>query len=181
MPPPIRRHTYNSSYSSTHVYSELWGRSITKNSRHSVAHIMQASFSLECSSLPPTRTFLALVVVPFALELAVPVPGAGGGPAEMKTSTIHSYHTLRSSVLRHIVTRSSDASGTVSGTCGWGVVLVSGIVWNCVGRVECYVMIAVGMEMKGDEMEWDWSVRRRGIYSVEWGRMWIVPVSWRQM
>lgn len=65
----------------------------------------------------------------------VAVPG-GGAPAEMNTSTIHSYQTLRSSVLRHIVTRSSEASGTVSGTCEI-VVLVSGIAlcgggWNVV-------------------------------------------------
>lgn len=80
-------------------------------------HIKQASFSVECSSLPPTRIFLGLVavaVVPLVFELAP------AGVLVMKTSTIHSYHTLRSSVLRHIVTRSSDASGTVSGTYAVG-------------------------------------------------------------
>jgi hypothetical protein len=61
-------------------------------------HIRHPFLRLECSSDMATLIFLPLT--------------------RMKTSTIHSYHTLRSSVWRHMLTSTSALSGMLMGVCG---------------------------------------------------------------
>src|SRR6202012_6278066 len=104
--------------------------SLTLAAPCSLHYIKQASFSEECKSLPPMRIFLLFRNAPAVALLASAEPVATGGAARpfpvpvssvpdfwvgardkggaavgrfAYTSTSHSYQTLRSSVLRHIV------------------------------------------------------------------------------
>lgn len=100
-------------------------------SRFSLAYIRHPSLMLECRSLMPTLTrrtpavlFLLgcdlgrpLLSAPGESALAPLITGAtsSAGLSKAKTSTIHSYHTFRSSVCRYMVTTTSPLSGTLRG------------------------------------------------------------------
>lgn len=76
-------------------------------------YIKHPSLKLECSSLMPTLTRLklrasALPAAPFPLPWTL---------SQEKTSTIHSYHTLRLSVLRHIFVTIVALLGICNGVC----------------------------------------------------------------
>lgn len=104
--------------------------------RFSLAYMRHPSLMLECRSLMPTLTrrtpallfWLGWVLgrplpsVPGDSALAPLITGAispeangSAGGSKAKTSTIHSYHTFRSSVCRYMVTTTSPLSGTLRG------------------------------------------------------------------